>query len=457
VQTVLYFDCFSGASGDMVLGALLDAGLPLDALRQALGSLALEHYRVDAKKVVRAGIAATQFVLEETGPAGGTEDAEPVHAHAHSHLHSHLHVHGHDHRHTQAHDEPLSSTLAPPDFASAASGKQPEGGGSRETHAHHTLAEIEALIARSALSASGRARAAALVRRLAETEAAIHAVPLERVHLHEVGALDSIVDIVGGVFAIEWFGASRIGASAMNVGSGVVDCAHGRFPVPAPATARLLQGVPIYQSGPAMELTTPTGALLVTGFAERFGPMSEMIVDRIGYGAGARDLPGHPNVLRVLVGRVVESQGARDRVTLMEFEIDDMNPQLYGALMDGLLAAGALDVYYTSVQMKKNRPGTLVTVVTSPERRERLASLVFRETTTLGLRYHDVLRECLEREERHVTTPWGLVRLKLARLGDEVVNASPEYDDCLRLARDHSIPVKDVHAAAMKAWLDSRA
>jgi pyridinium-3,5-bisthiocarboxylic acid mononucleotide nickel chelatase len=454
VQTVLYFDCFSGASGDMVLGALLDAGLPLDALRQALGSLALEHYRVDAKKVVRAGVSATQFVLEETGPASGTEEAEPIHAHAHSHLHSHGHAHRHDQ--LQRGDELQDLGSAPDRPIPAPRGPTHNAGSDPGVHAHRTLAEIEALIARSALSASGRTRAAALVRRLAEAEAAIHAVPLERVHLHEVGALDSIVDIVGGVFAIEWFGASRIAASAMNVGSGVVDCAHGRFPVPAPATARLLQGVPIYQAGPAMELTTPTGALLVTGFAERFGPMPEMVVDRIGYGAGSRDLPGHPNVLRVLVGRAVESQGSRDRVTLMEFAIDDMNPQLYGALMDGLLAAGALDVYYTSVQMKKSRPGTLVTVVSSPERRDRLASLVFRETTTLGLRYHDVLRECLEREERHVTTPWGLVRLKLARLGDEVVNASPEYDDCLRLAREHSVPVKDVHAAAMKAWLDSR-
>jgi pyridinium-3,5-bisthiocarboxylic acid mononucleotide nickel chelatase len=409
VDKAIYFDCFSGVSGDMFLGALLDAGLPLDALREALGSLALEHCRIDARKVMRAGVSATQFVVDETvAPA-------PVHTHAHSHSHAHTHV-----------------------------------------HEHRSLVEIEALIAGSALSPTGRARAIALFRRLAEAEAAIHAMPIERVHLHEVGAVDSILDILGGVFAMEWFGASQILASGVNVGSGMVDCAHGRFPVPAPATARLLQGVPIYQAGPAVELTTPTGALLVTGFAERFGPMPEMVVDRIGYGAGSRDMPGHPNVLRVLVGRSVAAQPATERVTMLSFEIDDMNPQLYGALMDALLAAGAHDVYYTPVQMKKNRPGTLVTIVASPERRERLAAIVFRETTTLGVRYHDVLRECLVREERQVATPWGAVRLKLARLGGEITNASPEYDDCVRLAREHGVPVKEVHAAAMKAWFDSR-
>jgi uncharacterized protein (TIGR00299 family) protein len=412
VGTVLYFDCFSGVSGDMFLGALLDAGLPLEALREALGSLVIDHCRIDARKVIRAGVSATQLVIDETVAAA------PAHAHPHTHTLAHAHVHAHEHR---------------------------------------SLAEIETLIGGSALSPAGQARAVALFRRLAEAEAAIHATPIERVHLHEVGDLDSIIDIVGGVFAMEWFGAAHVLASSLNVGSGTVHCAHGRFPVPAPATARLLQGVPIYQNGPAVELTTPTGALLVTGYAERFGPMPEMVVDRIGYGAGSRDLPGHPNVLRVLVGRGADARPTTERVTLLSFEIDDMNPQLYGALMDAVLAAGAHDVYYTPVQMKKNRPGTLVTVVTPPDRREQLSAIVFRETTTLGVRYHDVLRERLVREERAVATPWGSVRVKLARLGDEITNASPEYDDCLRLAREHGVPVKDVHAAAMKAWLDTRA
>jgi pyridinium-3,5-bisthiocarboxylic acid mononucleotide nickel chelatase len=310
------------------------------------------------------------------------------------------------------------------------------------------------------LSTTARGRARTLFRRLAEAEAAIHDVPIERVHLHEVGALDSIIDIVGASFAIEWMRADRIVSSPLNLGSGMVDCAHGRFPVPAPATARLVAGVPVYASGPAVELTTPTGALLVTGHASSYGPLPQMAIERIGYGAGARDLPGSPNVLRVIVGEATEARMATgsipERVTLLEFETDDMNPQLFGPLMESLQAAGALDVFYTAVQMKKNRPGTLVTVIAPPERRVALAEIVFRETTTLGVRYHDVLRDCLAREERRVETPFGRVRVKVARLGGRVVNAAPEFEDCLQLARQQGAPVKDVQAAALKAWLDDQ-
>ena len=258
------------------------------------------------------------------------------------------------------------------------------------------------------------------------------------------------------MFALEWFRAERIVASPQNLGSGTVRCAHGTLPVPAPATARLTQGVPVYQDGPAVELTTPTGALLVTGLATGYGPMPPMRVERIGYGAGGRDFPDRPNVLRLLVGEaeVATAIPAHERVTLMTFEIDDMNPQIYGVLIDELLAAGALDVYYTAVQMKKNRPGTLVTVMTAPERRPALSAIVFRETTTLGVRYHDVEREVLAREIVTVTTPWGGVPIKVARLGGAVTNASPEFDACVTLARAHGVPVKDIQAAAMKAWLD---
>jgi uncharacterized protein (TIGR00299 family) protein len=292
-----------------------------------------------------------------------------------------------------------------------------------------------------------------LFRRLAEAEAAIHNMPIAQVHLHEVGALDSIIDIVGGVFAIEWFGADRIVASPLNVGSGMVDCAHGRFPVPAPATARLVSGVPVYASGPAVELLTPTGALLVTGFAQAYGPLPALSIDRIGYGAGDKDFSSTPNVLRVLVGTVADA-GPDERVTVLECEIDDMNPQLYGVLLDRLLAAGALDVFYAPVQMKKNRPGTLVTVLSPPERRSALSEIVFAETTTLGLRYHDVLRDRLERAETVVATAWGDVRIKVAKRGDRVMNAAPEFDDCVRLAEANRVAVKDVQAAAVNAFLN---
>jgi len=428
VTRLLYLDCFSGVSGDMLLGACLDAGVPLDAVRAALGSLGLDDYDVSATRVLRAGVSATRWVLDERIPAGAvpSQEREQVHGHESGQGHG------------------------------AAGGAQHEHGGAPHRHPHRHVAGIERLIARSALAPVSRDRAIALVRRLAAIEADIHQMAIEDVHLHEVGALDSIVDIVGGVFALEWFGADRIVASPLNLGSGTVRCAHGTFPVPAPATARLTQGVPVYQDGPAVELTTPTGALLVTGFADAFGPLPPMRVEAIGYGAGSRDFPDRPNVLRILVGEAEAPAAApsRDRVTLVTFEIDDMNPQIYGVLMDTLLAAGALDVYYTAVQMKKNRPGTLVTVMAPPERRTALSAIVFRETTTLGVRYHDVEREVLARDIVTVTTPWGDVPIKVARLGGAVTNAAPEFDACVTLARAHGVPVKDIQAAAMKAWLD---
>ena len=403
---ILYLDCFSGVSGDMLLGACLDAGVPLEALREALGSLGIEDYEVSASRALRAGVSATRWELHERVPAGTAPEPEAL---------------------------------------------------PRRHHPHRHLAAIERLIARSALAPASRDRAVGLFRRLAQVEADIHQMPLDRIHLHEVGALDSIIDIVGGVFALEWFGADRIVASPLNLGSGTVQCAHGVFPVPAPATAQLVRGVPVYQAGPAVELTTPTGALLVTGFADTFGPMPALRVNAIGYGAGTRDFADRPNVLRILVGEAESpgpATGGRERVTLLTFEIDDMNPQIYGVLLDVLLAAGALDVYYTAVQMKKNRPGTLVTVVAPPDRRAALSGLVFRETTTLGVRYHDVEREVLARAIVEVDTPWGTVPVKVARLGDAVANAAPEFDACAALARAHGVPVKDVQAAAMKAWLD---
>jgi uncharacterized protein (TIGR00299 family) protein len=402
----------------MLLGACLDAGVPLDELRAALGSLGIDDYAVSSERVLRSGMAATRWLLDERVPAGAVPPQEGApHAGAPHAGAPHAGAHSHPHRH---------------------------------------VAQIERLIARSALAPASRDRAIALVHQLAAIEADIHQMPIEDVHLHEVGALDSILDIVGGVFALEWFRAERIVASPLNLGSGTVRCAHGTLPVPAPATARLTQGVPVYQDGPAVELTTPTGALLVTGFATGYGPMPPMRVERIGYGAGRRDFPDRPNVLRLLVGEAEAATAipARERVTLMTFEIDDMNPQIYGVLIDALLAAGALDVYYTAVQMKKNRPGTLVTVLAPPERRTALSAIVFRETTTLGVRYHDVEREVLARDTVTVETPWGSVPVKVARLGGAVANAAPEFDACASLARAHGVPVKDVQAAAMKAWLD---
>ena len=399
----------------MVLGAVLDLGLPIDELRKALGSLAVDVGSISADRVLRSGVAATKFRLAETGAR-----------------HSHHHHHHHDHRDHQHHDD---------------------HGHHDHHHDHHSLKEITTAIERSALSRRGKDRAIELFGRLAEAEAAIHDIPVEKIHLHEVGALDSIVDIVGAVFALEWLGASNIVSSPVNVGSGVVKCAHGTFPVPAPATARLLEGVPVYAGAVQSELTTPTGALLVTSYAKEFGPLPLMRIDRIGYGAGDKDFKGHPNVFRLVLGDT-QTPAAAEAIVTLECEIDDMNPQLFGPLMDRLYAAGALDVFYSAVQMKKNRPGTLVTVIAHPDRRHDIAGVLFAETTTIGVRYREMLRECLEREWENVETPVGRIRFKIARRAGEVLNAAPEFDDCVRAAGEHGLPVKTVQALALKAWLE---
>jgi uncharacterized protein (TIGR00299 family) protein len=395
----------------MFLGAVLDLGLPFEALRDALGSLAIDHGTITSERVLRAGVSATKFTL-----------VEPAFAKEQAHSHDHDHDDGHDHHH------------------SGAAG-------------HHRLEDIERYIDRSALSAASRARAVALFRRLAEAESAIHQTPVDRVHLHEVGALDSIVDIVGSVFAMEWLGADQVVASPINVGSGTVRCAHGVFPVPAPATAALLKGVPIYARGVPTELTTPTGALLVTEFAGSHGPLPEMQVNGIGYGAGDKDFPEHPNVVRLLVGESA-SRPVLETIVSIECEIDDMNPQLFGPLMDRLYAAGALDVYYAAVQMKKNRPGTLVSVIAPPDRRDALAGILFTDTTTIGVRHREMLRERLDRTIRTIETPLGAIRFKVACRNGVVVNAAPEFDDCVRAASERGLSIKEVQARAIKAWID---
>jgi pyridinium-3,5-bisthiocarboxylic acid mononucleotide nickel chelatase len=429
MSRILYFDCFNGASGDMVLGALLDAGLPLEELRRALGSLAIEGVSISAQRVLRAGVSATKFIVEE-------HDGNDRH---HHHGHEHAHDHGHDHAHSDDHSHSHEHSHAPAAVA--------------HHHPHRSLAEINRLIERSALSHASQARASELFHRLGEAEAAIHQIPIEKIHLHEVGAIDSIIDIVGAVFALDWFGADRIISSPLNVGGGMVHSAHGHFPVPAPATVKLLGDAPVYSSGIQSELVTPTGALLVTSYATSFGPIPAMTITHVGYGAGDRDLPNTPNVLRVLVGKSAD-QPETERIVVLECEIDDMNPQIFGLVMDRLYAAGALEVYFASVQMKKNRPGTLLTILARPEQRPELTGIVFRETTTIGVRYHEMLRDRLEREIIDVSTPLGTVRFKLARLGGTVVNVSPEFEDCLRIASERGVPLKDVQAAATKAYLE---
>ena len=412
----------------MILGALVDAGVPLDALRSALGSLAVDRDAVWTERVTRAGISATKFCVRG-------EDAGLDHVHDHAHGRGHDAARHHDHGDQQA--------------AAAVHAHVSEAVHSR------TLTEIWRLIDSSSLTPTGKDRARALFARLGDAEAAIHGTPLDKVHLHEVGALDSIIDIVGTVHALEMLNVDRVVASPLNVGSGSVRSAHGVYPVPAPATLWLLRDTPLYAGPQRAELVTPTGALLVTGYATDYGPVPAMRLKRVGYGAGTRDFPDAPNVLRVLIGES-DADAPSHSVAVVEAEIDDMNPQIFGVLMERLLAEGALDVFYTPIQMKKNRPGTLLTLIAAPGARERLTATIFRETTTIGVRYRETMRECLDRETMIVGTPFGDVRFKVARRSGELLNASPEFDDCARIARERDVPVKDVQAAAMKAFLDRR-
>jgi uncharacterized protein (TIGR00299 family) protein len=386
VSRIVYFDCTSGASGDMVLGAVVDLGLPLERLRDELAKLGLGGYRLEARRVTRAGLAATKVDVVPDGPTPG-------------------------HRH---------------------------------------LADILALLDASSLEAEVREPAAALFRRLAEAEAAVHRTPIETVHFHEVGAIDSIVDVVGGVIALRSLGAARFAASPLNVGTGTVAMSHGTFPVPPPATARLVAGVPVYGEGEG-ELLTPTGALLVTAHASQYGPLPPMRLERVGHGAGSRETKGRPNVLRLIVGEEA-APGAGERVLVLETEVDDASPQLLGPLLDRLLAAGALDAFFTPVQMKKGRPGVLVTAIADPSRREAIEELLFRETTTLGVRRQEWDRTVLERETATVETAYGPIRVKIGRRGETVYNAWPEFDDCQRAAGEKGVAVKEVLAAALAAW-----
>lgn len=371
----------------MVLGALVDLGLPLDALRADLARVPLGGYRIEARHVHRAGLRATKVDV----------------------------------------------------IAEEAQGHEGRG-----------LREIVDLLERAALAADVKQRAASLFRRLAEAEAAVHGTAPEAVHFHEVGAVDSIVDVIGGVCGLTRLGAQRYVASPLNLGSGSVTMAHGRFPVPAPATARLLTGVPVYGEGEG-ELLTPTGALLVTAFAESYGALPRLRPEAIGYGAGARNTPGRPNVLRLVVGQADEEAGG-ERVLVLEAELDDMSPQLCEGLFERLFACGALDAYITPVQMKKGRPGILITCLVAPEGREAIEEVLFSETTTLGVRRQEWQRSVLQRRSVPVETPYGTIRVKLGERAGRVYNAQPEFEDCRRAAAERAVPVKEVWAAALGAY-----
>jgi uncharacterized protein (TIGR00299 family) protein len=438
---IAYFDCFSGISGDMVLGALVDAGADLRAIEAELRKLNLPGWTISARKVQRRAIFATQVSVEVE--SGATSDRSPETSLASgakapreydgtaaglkprpsdSHEHSHSHDAGHAHAHTHTHE-----------------------------HGHRGLSEIVRMIDAAGLAPRAAERAKKIFRRLGEAEAHVHQVPIEKVHFHEVGAVDSIIDIAGAAIGFELLGIDEFACSALDVGGGQVKTAHGILPVPAPATAELLRGAPTHSSGIQRELVTPTGAAIATTLATRYAEIPPMTLRAIGYGAGSADLAEKPNVLRLLVGDRVESEAGEywgAPVTVIETNLDDMSPQIYGYFVERALAAGALDVFSTPAQMKKNRPGLLVTLLSETENVARLIDLVFRETTTIGVRTYEVRRKTLEREFVRVATPFGEVRMKLSRMNGTILNATPEYDDCQRIAASSGVPLKQVIAAA---------
>jgi uncharacterized protein (TIGR00299 family) protein len=381
-----YFDCFSGISGDMVLGALLDAGADLRAIEAELRKLGLEGWSISAEKVKRGAIFATHVKVA-----------------------------------------------------------------SSERHHHRGLSVILGRIDKAGLAPRAAERAHRIFTRLAEAEAKVHNQPVEEVHFHEVGAVDSIVDIVGAAVGFELLGIDEFACSALDVGAGQVKTAHGLLPVPAPATVELLRGAPMYTSGISQELVTPTGAAIATTLSSRYAQIPEMTLRAVGYGAGSADVAGKANVLRILIGENVASQAGEHwdaPISVIETNLDDMSPQIYGYFVEKALAAGALDVFSTAVQMKKNRPGVLLTILCESAHTAKMMDLVFRETTTIGVRTYDVRRKVLDREVVRVETQFGEVRMKISRMNGSVLNATPEYDDCQRLAAEKGIPLKQVIAAA---------
>ncbi|MBW2076624.1 MAG: nickel pincer cofactor biosynthesis protein LarC [Deltaproteobacteria bacterium] len=380
---IAYLDCFSGVSGDMFVGALLDAGLPAENLDETIAGLGLDGFTISHKQEERNHIFGTKFSVT-------------------------LHQEDQPTRH---------------------------------------LSDIKDILRSSNLTPQIIEKCISVFERLAETEGEIHHLSPENVHFHEVGAVDSIIDVVASVAGMYHLGIEKLFVSKIPVGSGMIDSAHGTIPLPAPATIALLKGVPIYDSGQDAEMVTPTGAALLTSLGTSFGPMPPMTIERVGYGVGTRSLSDRPNLLRILVGRDAE-RGRLDTVVLLESNLDDMSPELLGYLMDSLFEAGALDVSFSHIHMKKNRPGIRLQVIARPEDRDRLVGIVFRESTSLGIRISYSQREVLERNKVTVDSPWGEMRLTRVADRDHGTVLVPEYEECRRIAKQHNLPLRDVYAWA---------
>lgn len=403
----LYLDCFSGISGDMTVGALRDLGVEEKVFRDALAALALDReFHAEFRRGARQNVAGWKFDVH-AHTVFSTQSPMPKHRHGDGPAHRHPHAHG------------------------------------------RSFAEIRSLIEKSPLSEFVKDRAIAVFQRIAEAEGKIHGRPAAEVAFHEVGAIDSIADIIAACAGIEALKVEQVRASHLTEGTGWITCDHGKFPLPAPATLEMLAGIPLRQVDEPLEFITPTGAALLAEFSSAFGPLPEMKIEKIGYGLGTRDTSPRPNVLRAVLGECTGTPEAEvDEVTQIETNIDDMTPELAGAAMERLFGAGALDVFFTPAQMKKNRPGFVLTALCLPEKAAELARIILSETSAFGVRMHRAGRMKLRREFRDVETPYGPVRIKLGFLGDELVQAAPEYESCREAAQRSGVSVRDVHLAA---------
>jgi pyridinium-3,5-bisthiocarboxylic acid mononucleotide nickel chelatase len=429
---IAYLDCFSGISGDMFLGALVDAGVPAKLFEETVAALNIGA-RLEVAHVNRSGISASKVDVY----ANGEKDL-PREQHWERRKHQHSHEH-----------EPVE--LLEHNYAAQEA--------TEHHHRHHEhgrgLKEIREIIGKAAISESAKNTAISIFQALAEAEAKIHDTEVERVHFHEVGAVDAIVDIVCASVGAEALRVDEILCSPLNLGGGTVQCAHGTFPVPAPATLELLKGAPVYSSGVQAELVTPTGAAIVKTLAKRFVPFPPMKIEKIGYGAGTRELTEQANVVRLTIGEAqISAKITEEPVIVLEANLDDLNPQIFGYVVDRLLEEGALDAFGVPVQMKKNRPGILLAVLCRPEDEAKLSELIFSETTTLGVRRREEMRHALARKWVTVNTRWGDVRMKVASMNGSVTNYAPEFEDCRRIASERHVPLKTVMQEVVQNYLN---
>ena len=437
---IAYLDCFSGVSGDMFLGALVDAGVPADLLKETVAALNVGA-RLEIAKVVRNGIAATKVDVFSHGEKDLPREMHwaqrnEAPANPKVDLHAH-HAHG------------LESEEAPESPAATHSHEHAHGRG---------LTEIRAIIGKANIGENAKKTALDVFQALGEVEAKIHNTTIEKIHFHEVGAVDAMVDIVCAAVGAEALGIDEWVCSPLNVGGGTVRCAHGILPVPAPATVEILKSAPVYSSGLNVELVTPTGAAIVKTLANRFAPFPEMTIETCGYGAGTRKLPGtteRPASIHWHAGISLASKTSHETITVLEANLDDLNPQIVGYALERLLEEGALDAFALPVQMK-SRPGTLLTVITTAQDAARLTHVIFKETSTLGVRRRDEKRQVLARRFENVQTQWGDVRVKIASMNGTITNYAPEYEDCRRIAAQHHVPLKDVMHAATREYLQRR-